>query len=65
MTNFLIIRGDKVENVIVADTKEIAESVSLNATEVIESTGSEPWINWTRTDGVWSAPVIPEEIPAE
>jgi hypothetical protein len=65
MPNYLIIRGNKVENVIVADTQEIAEAVSPNATEVIESIGSEPWINWTRVDGVWSAPVVTEEISAE
>lgn len=63
MANYLIIENNKVVNVIVADTKEIAEEVT--GLEAIEVTGSEPWINWTRTDGVWSAPVIPEEIPAE
>lgn len=61
--NYLIVQNDKVVNVIIADTKEIAEEVT--GLEAIEATGSEPWINWTRTDGVWSAPVVPEEIPAE
>jgi hypothetical protein len=65
MPNYLIIRGNTVQNVILADTQEIAELVSPDATEVIESTGPEPWINWTRNDGIWSAPVVPEEIPAE
>lgn len=65
MPNYLIIRGNKIENVIVADTKEIAETASPNATEIIESTSSEPWINWTRLGDTWTAPVVPEEIPAE
>jgi hypothetical protein len=65
MPNYLIIRGNKIENVIVADTKEIAETVSPNATEIIESTSSEPWIGWTRDNGVWSAPAVPEENPTE
>jgi hypothetical protein len=62
MPNYLIIRGNIIQNVIVADTQEIAEAVSPNATEVIESTGSEPWINWTRSGDTWTAPVEPIEI---
>lgn len=60
MPNYLIIRGNKVENIIVAETQEIAELVSPNATEVIESTGSEPWINWTLVNGTWTAPPVEE-----
>jgi hypothetical protein len=61
--NFLIIKNDKIINAIIADTQEIAEQVT--GLEAIEATSSEPWIDWTRTDGIWSAPVVPEEIPAE
>lgn len=55
--NYAIIENDKVINVISADSQEIAEQAS--GLEVIQTTG-EPWIDWTRTDGVWSAPVEPE-----
>ena len=58
MANYAIIENDKVTNVIVADSAEIA--IELTNKEVLETTG-EPWTDWTRTDGVWSAPV--EEEP--
>ena len=60
MTNFAIIQNNTVTNVIVADTKEIALEVT-NAEEVLETTG-EPWLHWTRTDGVWSAPIVEEVV---
>jgi hypothetical protein len=56
--NFLIIKNDKVTNVILAESKEIAEE--LTGGEAIEATGSEPWINWTRSGDTWTAPVIEE-----
>jgi len=59
MANYAIIEDNKVANVIVADSAEIA--VEVTGKEVIETTG-EPWLDWTRTDGVWSAPV---EEPTE
>jgi hypothetical protein len=60
--NFLIIENDKVINVIIADSKEIAEAVSPNATEVIEATGPTPWINWTLVNGTWTAPPVEEPV---
>jgi hypothetical protein len=57
MPNYVIIEDDKVINVIVAESAEVA--IEVTGKEVFETTG-EPWINWTRTDGVWSAPVEPE-----
>jgi hypothetical protein len=57
MTNYAIIEDNKVINVIVADSAEIAAEVTNK--EVLETTG-EPWIDWTRTDGIWSRPVEPE-----
>jgi hypothetical protein len=63
VANFLIIKNNKIVNVVVADTQEIAEEVT--SLEAIESTSSEPWIGWTRDNGVWSAPVVPEENPTE
>lgn len=61
MANYLIIENDKVINVIVADSKALA--IELTGKEVIESTSSEPWINWTRSGNTWTAPVIVEELP--
>jgi hypothetical protein len=58
--NFAIVENDKVTNVIVADTKEIAEAVT-NA-ECVECDGSF-WIGWTRVDGEWIQPK-PETDPA-
>jgi hypothetical protein len=57
MTNYAIIEDNKVTNVIVAESAELA--AELTGKEVLETTG-EPWIDWTRTNGVWSAPV--EEV---
>ena len=62
MTNYLVIEDNKVINVIVADTAEIAAEVT--GKEVVESTSSEPWIDWTRSGNTWSAPVI-EETPID
>lgn len=50
MPNFAVVKADRIINVIVADTKEIAQEVS--GMQVIETTG-EPWIGWKCTDGVW------------
>ena len=56
MSNFAIIDGDTVVNVIVADSREIAEEVTgLSAVE----TDGEPWIGWTLIDGEWVAPPPP------
>lgn len=53
MTNYAIIEDNKVINVIVADSAELAAEVT--GKEVVEATDG-LWIDWTRTDGVWSAP---------
>jgi hypothetical protein len=55
--NFAVIEENIVTNVIVADSAEIAAEAT--GKEVLETTG-EPWIDWTRIDGVWSKPVEPE-----
>lgn len=57
MANYAIVKDDKVINVIVADSKEIAEQ--LTECEVVETEG-EPWLGWTRVDGVWKDPEITE-----
>ena len=61
MANYLIIENNKVINVIVADSKEIAEQVTN--LEAIESTSSTPWIGWEKIDDVWTAPAV--EKPTE
>jgi hypothetical protein len=53
---FAIIENDKVINVISADSQEVAEQAT--GLEVLETTG-EPWIDWTRIDGVWIKPEEP------
>ena len=62
MPNYAVITENKVTNVIVADTEEIA--IEVTGQEVFETTG-EPWINWTRLGNTWSAPVEEEVIDAE
>ena len=52
MANFAVIKDNVVQNVIVADTLEIAQEATQ--LECIEATGF--GINWTRIDGVWTAP---------
>lgn len=56
MATFAVIDSNIVENIIVADTKEIAEEVT--GKECIEYTDSNPAsIGWTYADGVFTAPV--------
>lgn len=62
MPNFAIYKDNIVFNVIVADSKEIAEEVT--GANAIETTGN-PWIDWTFVDGVWTAPEIKEEVVDE
>jgi hypothetical protein len=63
MANYLVIEDSKVVNVIVADTAEIAAEVT--GKEVLESTSSEPWLDWTRFGNTWSAPVVEEPVVEE
>ena len=62
MPNFAIYKDNIVFNVIVADSKEIAEEVT--GANAIETTGN-PWIDWTFVDGVWTEPLQPEPIIEE
>lgn len=62
MANYAIIENDTVTNVIVADSKEIAEEVT--GLEAIEVT-NEPWVGWQRVDGEWIDPCKPIEIVEE
>jgi hypothetical protein len=63
MANYAVVQNDKVTNVIVADSKEIAEQVT--GLTCVEYTDENPAsIGWTYADGVFTAPVV-EETPAE
>jgi hypothetical protein len=63
MANYAVMNDNIVENIIVADTKEIAEQVT--GKECIEYTDSNPaGIGWAYADGVFTAPVV-EETSAE
>ena len=57
MPNYAVINNEIVENVIVADTLEIAEQVT--GKECIECDRSF-WIGWIRTDNKWIAPTTEE-----
>lgn len=50
---YAIIENDKVVNVILADSQEIAEQAT--GLEALETTG-EPWLDWVRIDGQWVEP---------
>jgi hypothetical protein len=63
MANYAVVQNDKVTNVIVADSKEMAEQVT--GLTCVEYTDENPAsIGWTYADGVFTAPVV-EETPAE
>jgi hypothetical protein len=57
MTNFAIYKDDLILNVIVADSKEIAEQVT--GMKAIQTEG-EPWMGWTLENDEWKPPVQPE-----
>lgn len=54
MANYLITNDNKVINVIVADTKEIAEQVT--GFEAIDSSKLNVEIGWIRSGNTWIAP---------
>lgn len=62
MSNFAIYQDNVIVNVIVADSKEIAEQIT--GMSAIETNGS-PWIGWTKQGDTWVAPVIEEPVLEE
>jgi hypothetical protein len=62
MANFAIIENDIVTNVIVAESKEIAEEVT--GLEALETAG-QPWTGWQRVEGEWIDPFKPVEVIEE
>lgn len=64
MSNFAVINGNIVENIIVADTKEIAESVTGKlCVEYVNENPAHIGFKWDETNG-FEQPVV-EETPAE
>lgn len=57
MPNYAVLSGNTIDNVIVADSRDVAEAVT--GRPVIQTTG-EPWIGWMLIDDVWTRP---EDIP--
>lgn len=62
MNNYAIIDNKKIINVVVAESKEMAEQIT--GKEVIETTGA-PWIDWILLNDVWTAPDLIQETTGE
>ena len=60
MANFAVIENDKVTNVIVADSKEIAETVTGKT--CLDITDTYVGIGWDYVGGEFIAPPAPEPI---
>lgn len=54
MPNYLVIENNKVVNLIIADSREIAEEAT--GLEIIESVESLPSIGYTKFNGSWIPP---------
>ena len=67
MASFAVIKDGIVNNVIVAETKEIAETITnVVCVEILDEPG-QPGIGWSYDGTLFSAPVIetPVEKPTE
>jgi hypothetical protein len=64
MTNYAVIKDGIVDNVIVADTQEIAEQATGLTCIEIENVAGSPCIGWSYDGAEFSAPVV-EETPSE
>lgn len=63
MANFAVIKDGLVDNVIVADTKEIAETVTGLLCVEYENIPGAPSIGWSYDGSVFTAPVVePSEV---
>lgn len=63
MANYAVIKNGIVDNIVIADTKEIAEEVTSLTCIEYENTIDAPGIGWTYDGTNFSAPVI--ETPTE
>jgi hypothetical protein len=65
MTSYAVIKDNVVSNVIVADTKEIAESlIGLTCIEITPEPGA-PGIGWAYDGVTFTAPIIQQPIVEE
>ena len=65
MSNFAVINGDIVENIIVADTKEIAESVTGKlCIEYADDNPAHIGFKWDQANG-FEQPIIEQPIVEE
>ena len=60
MANYAVIKDGIVNNVIVADTKEIAETVTGLTCIEYENIPGAPGIGWTYDGAEFTAPVVEE-----
>jgi hypothetical protein len=65
MANYAVIKNDVINNIIVADTKEIAESITgLSCIEITPEPGA-PGIGWAYDGVTFTAPIIQQPIVEE
>lgn len=57
MAEYAVIKNDLVENVIVAESMEVAVLLSEDGVEIVESINGEPGMGWSRVNGVWVNPI--------
>jgi hypothetical protein len=57
MAEYAVIKNDLVENVIVAESMEVAVLLSEDGVEIVESINGEPGVGWTRVNGTWVNPI--------
>ena len=58
MANYCVIKDGKVDNVIVADSKEIAEQVTQLVCVEIPFEPGAPGIGWTYDGAEFTAPIV-------
>jgi hypothetical protein len=63
MANYAVIKNGIVDNVIIADTKEIAEMVTGLTCVEYENIPGAPGIGWSYDGAEFAAPVV--EVPNE
>jgi hypothetical protein len=56
--SFAVIENELVKNIIVAESKEIAEEVTGKICVQIEWVPGAPGIGWTYKDGTFTAPIV-------
>jgi len=62
MTNYAIYKDTVITNVVLAESKEIVET--LTGMNAIETEGS-PWIGWTLVNDEWvdPTPIVEDSVP--